>query len=241
MDLIDIPFTTPEEMMAADEVLLSLAESGDMSETLRFWKPDRTFVVLGRSCSVPIDCHVENCANDGVALVRRVSGGGSVLQGTGCLNYSLVLSYGRDKRYAGIRSSYEAILGDLCEAFSGKGIGAEISPISDISYNGKKVSGNAQARKKRYFLHHGTVLFGMDIGLVGKYLKHPPREPGYRKGRAHDNFMSNLPLPAEDIVDLIMDAFDAKKIPILPGKNVMDKVEKLARDKFASDEWTYCS
>jgi lipoate-protein ligase A len=47
-------------------------------------------------------------------------------------------------------------------------------------------------------LHHGTLLHAFDASLVGKYLLEPCRQPGYRSGRQHADFLGNLPLSAAE-------------------------------------------
>ena len=56
--------------------------------------------------------------------------------------------------------------------------------------NGLKFSGNSQQRKRRYFLHHGTLLCGCDISLMPKYLHPPERQPDYRQNRPHAEFVA---------------------------------------------------
>ena len=70
---------------------------------------------------------------------------------------------------------------------------------SDLAAAGRKFSGNAQQRKRRFLLHHGTLLYAFDLSRVGRYLRPPPRQPEYRAGRDHVAFLRNLDLPAEEI------------------------------------------
>ena len=88
----DISFETPQENILFDEVLLSLAEQKKSGEVLRFWESDKFFIVLGRTSSPVNDIHISAAVHDKIPVLRRSSGGGTVLQGKGCLNYSLILS-----------------------------------------------------------------------------------------------------------------------------------------------------
>src|SRR5262245_25566901 len=98
MRFIDLSLSTPEENLALDEALLEamdLAGSASLrleGEALRLWESPRPFVVLGVSRRIAEDVDREACRKDGVPVLRRASGGGTVLQGPGCLNFSLVLS-----------------------------------------------------------------------------------------------------------------------------------------------------
>ena len=173
MRLITHTPRTPEETIALDELLLKKAEEGEIGETLRFWEAEEYFIVVGRAGKTAEDCEISRCHNDGIKVIRRISGGGTVLQGPGCLNYSLILSYKENKEYGDINSSYCAILGGLAEELQKAGHNVKFMPISDLAIEGKKISGNAQARKRSFFLHHGTFMYDLDMEKVSSYLAHP--------------------------------------------------------------------
>jgi lipoate-protein ligase A len=63
---------------------------------------------------------------------------------------------------------------------------------SDVAVGDRKISGNAQARRWKALLVHGTLLVDFDYELAEAVLKHPPREPAYRRGRAHRDFLVTL-------------------------------------------------
>ena len=149
MKIVRYHSTNPAELMALDELLLNKAEAGEIGETLRFWSPEEYFIVVGRSGRTAEDCFLDRCRCDNIRIIRRISGGGTVLQGPGCFNYSAVLSYDRDKSYSGVRSSYRKILGEIRDALKIKRFNAEFFPLSDIGLDTRKISGNAQARKRK--------------------------------------------------------------------------------------------
>ncbi len=207
MECIDVSFKAPEENIAFDELLLSQAERGQKGKTLRFWELQDYVAVLGRGASVSDDVFVGKCRKDNVKIIQRISGGGTVLLGKGCVNYSLILPYNANANLLNIKSSFRYILGSIATAFQKKGLELTHYPVSDLAINGKKVSGNAQARKRRFLLHHGTFLYNFDIDRVGFYLKEPKKVPEYRNGRAHKDFLANLPLSDREIKQIIKDCF----------------------------------
>ena len=89
ISLMQAKYCGPEWELACDEELLEAAEAGelDVNGILRFWEADEPFIVLGYANKV--ESEVQDSVN--VPILRRCSGGGSVLQGPGCLNYSLLL------------------------------------------------------------------------------------------------------------------------------------------------------
>ena len=92
MTLLDVSFPLPVHNLACDEVLLNMLEEEAVGEILRFWTSTQYFVVLGSSNNVRDEVDLDACRADGIPILRRHSGGGTVLQGPGCLNFSLILA-----------------------------------------------------------------------------------------------------------------------------------------------------
>jgi lipoate-protein ligase A len=86
-------------------------------------------------------------------------------------------------------------------------LGAEICDPSDLAWQGKKVSGNSQRRTADVFLHHGTLLYDFDPELASRYLLEPKRQPNYRQGRTHAQFLGNLPFSALDIQNRVVEVW----------------------------------
>ena len=90
MKFIDLTLPTPEENLALDEVLFEECEENGGEEMLRFWTPVPYFVVIGYGQKAEREVNLEFCRQNRIAVLRRISGGGTVVQGAGCLNYSLI-------------------------------------------------------------------------------------------------------------------------------------------------------
>src|SRR5438132_4436042 len=116
MRYLDLTLPDAPENLALDEALLLRAEGGAGGEVLRVWEYPRPVVVLGAGCRIADDVHDVNCAADGVPVLRRSSGGGTVLWGRGCLLFSVVLSYDRSPRLHEIGPSYAYILEHVLDA-----------------------------------------------------------------------------------------------------------------------------
>ncbi|HRX57114.1 MAG TPA: hypothetical protein P5016_21580, partial [Verrucomicrobiales bacterium] len=87
MKYLELSLPTPEENLALDEWLLQQTEDSGV-ETLRLWESSHPFVVLGRSNSLAGEVDTEACRQRNIPILRRVSGGGTVVQGPGCLSYA---------------------------------------------------------------------------------------------------------------------------------------------------------
>jgi lipoate-protein ligase A len=232
--LLEQTLPSLDENLALDEALLLSAEAGDGTEVLRFWEWPSAAVVLGAGGSIEIDVNEPACRADGVPLHRRASGGGTVLLGPGCLLFSLVLSYDRAAELRDVNASYRWVLGKVRDALR------PVSPvehvgISDLAIDGRKVSGNAQQRKAKHVLHHGTLLYAFDVTMVGRYLKSPERAPTYRADRDHDAFVTNLPTKVGRIKELMTAAFEAEAPQI--SATVTDRVPTLIAEKYGKQDW----
>lgn len=196
MQIRDISFDTPQENLFFDEVLLQLATQDAIGESLRFWESARPFIVLGRLAKESEDIYLEQAQADHIPILRRTSGGGTVVQGPGCLNFTFVFDRKRHPDLADLRKSYVWINGKVIEALWACGIQAVFKPISDIALAAgeKKFSGNAQHRTKQFILHHGTILYDFDLKLISRYLKIPKDVPEYRRKRPHEEFVTNISL-----------------------------------------------
>jgi lipoate---protein ligase len=234
MHLLDLTLPTAAENLALDESLLLQAEDGTGGEVLRLWEYPDPVVVLGAGCRLREDVDEAACAADRVPILRRSSGGGTVLWSRGCLLFSLVLSYDRSLELAQITSSYRYILGRLAATLAAAGIAAEPAGTSDLTLAGRKFSGNAQQRKRRFLLHHGTLLYAFDLASVGRYLLPPPRQPEYRGGRDHAKFLCNLPLNLDYLKRGLRGLWRAEV-----GINDWSpaRIERLVREKYAAEHW----
>lgn len=234
LTLLDHTAESLDENLALDEALLLAAEAGTGGEVLRFWEWPTFAVVLGAGGSIAIDVDEEACRANGVSLHRRASGGGTVLLGRGCLLFSLVLAYDRAAELRDVTASYGWVLGRVRDALVPVA-SLEAVGISDLAWAGRKVSGNAQQRKSRHVLHHGSLLYDFDLTAVHRYLRPPEREPAYRGGRTHHDFLANLPADAGTLKRLLAESFSAHRGELNP--RALDQVSGLVSGKYGTDEW----
>lgn len=237
--VIDLSLSTPEENLALDEALLQDSERSfalqpsARKEWLRYWESTTLFVVLGVSSKLQEDVDVAACERDGVPILRRASGGGTVLQGPGCLNFSLVLSLAERPKLKDLTASYRAILQRTASELRHDEL--QWCGISDIATGDRKISGNAQKRTRHFVLHHGTLLYDFDIDLLTRYLKTPERQPDYRLARSHRQFCTNLPMSPIDIKSSLSKAWGARsnETEFSPPD-----LTPLIHEKYGRREWT---
>ena len=236
MKYLDVTFAQPARNLACDEALLNWFEAQRPDDgVLRLWQPENYFVVLGHSNHWAAEVAASMCAADGVPILRRVSGGGTVLQGQGCLNYSLILDC-EISELQNIESTFRYVLnrhGRLIAALTGLKIAVE--GISDLTVSGRKFSGNAQYRKARYALVHGTFLLNFDLVQIERYLRMPMKQPDYRQNRPHSDFVTNLPIDVDRLCEALRDEWQARALlEVVP----LDKIEGLVDERYGRPEWS---
>ena len=236
MKYLELTFADPASNLACDEALLELFEMEHLDDgLLRLWQPEKYFVVLGHSNRLRAEANVPACLAAGIPILRRLSGGGAVLQGPGCLNYSLLLdSRVHDVRNieAGFRyvlERHRQLIGELASQE------VRIAGISDLTLAGRKFSGNAQYRKLRYVLVHGTLLLELDLSVIDGCLPLPAKQPGYRKNRRHLDFVTNLGLDGHRIRSGLRESWRAAETF---DATPLDQVERLVRLRYGREEWS---
>jgi lipoate-protein ligase A len=90
--------------------------------------------------------------------------------------------------------------------------------------------------KRNWALYHGTVLCaGADLSLISSALHQPAREPSYRQGRSHSEFLTCLPVNTETVTHALIKAWRADQILQKWPKTM---TAALVRDKYAcSSSW----
>lgn len=130
--------------------------------TLFLWKNKQT-VVIGTNQNPYSECDVDSLLKEEGFLARRRTGGGAVYHDLGNLNFSFIA----DKEIYDVKRQMQVIQKALLDF----GLETEVSGRNDITYQGRKFSGNAFAKTKNQGLHHGTILIKTDAERLQKYLK----------------------------------------------------------------------
>jgi len=235
MRYLDLSLPTAEENLALDEALLEEAEvSSAATETLRLWEPDRPMVVLGRSSKIDREVRRDVCHEADIPVLRRVSGGATIVTGPGCLMYGLVLSYERRPLLRSLERAHHFVLGTIAAALGTTAAGVRCQGTSDLAIEQMKFSGNSVRCKRSHLLYHGTLLYDFPLELIDRLLRMPPRQPAYRDGRNHGEFVTNLPLSSEAIRRALVAAWDATE-PLVQWPR--ERTAQLVTKKYAQPEW----
>ena len=236
MKFLDLTIPVAERNLALDEALLLTAETHSGAEFLRLWELQQHCVVLGKNSRVVDDVFVEHCHDDGVPILRRSSGGGTVFIGPGCLIFTVVLSYQRDFRLREVEWSYQYVLKRMCQSLSVDQKVYQPFGTTDLVLLDRKICGNAQQRKRTCFLHHGCILHAFDLRRIPRYLKPPGRQPAYRANRDHMQFLTNLEVSCAGLRRGIRTTWDAQEqLDVWPES----LVTCLTDEKYRQHGWRY--
>ncbi len=235
MKYLDRTLGTAQENLAGDEALLDGCEEGGSDEILRFWEPRQYFVVLGYSNKVSAEVNLDSCRTLGIPVLRRCSGGGTVLQGPGCLNYALILRIREGSAMENITEANAFVMNRNRNALNSLLDGPVlIQGHTDLTLQGLKCSGNSQRRRRRFLLFHGSFLLHLDLALVEQVLRLPSKQPSYRRNRAHKDFLTNLPLKADAVKEAMKQVWGANDVlEEVPE----ERIECQVHEKYARDEW----
>jgi lipoate-protein ligase A len=241
--------------MGLDEALLeSVAQEGSLP-ILRFygWEPQAVSVGYFQGLDEEVD--TQTCKKQGVDVTRRITGGGAVFHHAE-LTYSIILPSGHPLTGASIHDSYRLLCGGIIQGLALLGLNTRFAPINDIVCKDRKISGNAQTRRTKAVLQHGTVLLDLDANLMFSLLRVPEEK---MKGRLIQNvkervtsihaqglsagFRETEAAMIEGFRQVLNLEFTAPlSAPAYPGGPALaedERARELAVKKFSCPEWLY--
>ncbi len=162
----------------------------DKSNDFAVWQPDAVYVILGRGSQAKNALIAENIIADCVKVLKRPSGGESVVLSSEMLIISVKKTLIEGER---IQSIFEPVNIKIIEALHELGVeNLSIRGISDICIGNKKILGSSAYRQPDKIFYHAVLNVSQNIEIFERYLKHPAREPEYRAGRSHKDFVTSL-------------------------------------------------
>ena len=148
------PNTDPYYNMAFDEYVL---EQLVLDEPLFYLWQNSPAVIVGLNQDASAEVNSDYLSEQGIALVRRVTGGGAVYHDLGNLNYTIV------GRSADLERDYAGYTSYILHALQGLGVDAELTGRNDILVQGCKISGYAKRVYKDRLMVHGTLMYNVNL------------------------------------------------------------------------------
>ncbi|MBQ1848112.1 MAG: lipoate--protein ligase [Clostridia bacterium] len=224
--------TDPYFNLASEEYLL-LNES---EPVFMLWQNEKS-VIIGRNQNAYAEINRDFVDEKGIAVVRRLTGGGAVFHDLGNINYTFIT----EKGDAGALD-FARFCAPVISALTALGVPAELSGRNDMTADGRKFSGNAQCVFNQRVLHHGTILFSADMSYLSGALNADPekmKSKGIKSVRSRVcNLIEYLPgYTAEKLKNYLENSVNAEKTSFSPEQTA--GIEKLSREKYSTWEWNY--
>jgi lipoate-protein ligase A len=225
--------------MAIDESILVHRSRDENTHTIRIYGWSAPTVSIGYFQRLVDEVNLKKAAELGVGYVRRISSGGSVLHEHE-VTYSLVASEEDPAIPSDVQESIQLICEGIVRGLRRLGVNAEFEPVNDVVVGGRKVSGNAQARKYHTLLQHGTVLLDIDRVKVHSILKKVAKTKKHVIGI---NEVLNERVNFERLSEALIAGFEEElEIRLVEGALSADEqslAAKLAAERYSTRAWNH--
>lgn len=200
---------------------------------------NRPCIVTGKNQSIYKEVNFEYLRNGKVDLCRRISGGGTVYQDKGNLNFAFIQKFEEYKV-----NNYGHFNKPVVDALNKAGIKASMDARNNILCEGKKISGNAQFTNRKNIISHGTLLFNADVGTLRVALRENEFEIESKAVGSVRSAVMNIAdaggsiLSVEELKTYLQTELKANDVFNFTEQQ-WSEIELLAKEKFESFEWVY--
>ncbi|WP_203351081.1 lipoate--protein ligase [Streptococcus uberis] len=200
-------------------------------------------IIIGKHQNTIQEINKEYIDANGIHVARRLSGGGAVYHDLNNLNYTIISNKSEEGAF-----DFKTFSQPVIETLADLGVKAEFTGRNDLEINGKKFCGNAQAYYKGRMMHHGCLLFDVDMTVLGdalKVSKDKIESKGIKSVRARvTNILDEL--PEKITVNEFSDKILAKMKETYPdmteyvlSEDELAKIQKSADEQFGNWDWVY--
>jgi lipoate-protein ligase A len=199
-------------------------------------------IIIGRNQNTLEEINQRFVKERGIKVVRRISGGGAVYHDLGNLNFTFI-----SRVEPGRPINFSVFVNPIINVLRELGVDATLVGRNDIVAYGKKISGNAQRLYRRKFLHHGTLLFDVNIEDLAEALNVSAdkieskgiKSIRSRVGNIREFLKEDMTIDEfrERLQRRLSNDYESEEIK-LPEEAIL-RISETARDKFASWAWTY--
>jgi lipoate---protein ligase len=235
--LLETGFNPGPWNMALDEVLLNNCIDGS-EPILRLYGWSPPCVSVGYFQSIEEEVNLDRCSQLGVDVVRRMTGGGAVLH-----EFELTYSFITRKFPFNILDSYKWICAPVTVCINKLGFKAKYVPLNDIIVDNKKISGNAQTRKNKTLLQHGTILLNVNFEKMFSVLKVPPEKLKDKMIVDAKSRVNGLNRTFEEVASQLKASFSEK----FSAQFIEDEITEIEKEdckkkvaqKYSSHQWNH--
>lgn len=167
-------------------------------DSMLVWQPAETIIVLGQSNTAERSLFLKNVATDGIPVTKRPTGGEAVVLTPAMAVITVTRKY---REITGSKQLFTEVNGMILNLLSDLGVkNYGTRGISDITIGERKILGSSMHRRENRLAYHAVLNLAEDPSLFERYLRHPSREPDYRRFRPHGKFVTSLKREGYDII-----------------------------------------
>ncbi|HEO3830238.1 TPA: lipoate--protein ligase [Streptococcus agalactiae] len=214
----------------------------DIDEIFILWINEPA-IIIGRHQNTIQEINKEFIDKNGIHVVRRLSGGGAVYHDLNNLNYTIISNNTQEGAF-----DFQTFSKPVIDTLAKLGVKAEFTGRNDLEINGQKFAGNAQAYYKGRMMHHGCLLFDVDMSVLGQALKVSKdkiESKGIKSVRARvTNIVDHLSdkITVQEFSDAIL-AQVKEEYPEMDEYVLSDaelsEIQAMRDNQFATWDWTY--
>ncbi len=200
-------------------------------------------IIIGKHQNAVQEINKEYTDEKGIHVVRRLSGGGAVYHDLNNLNYTIISNKADEGAF-----DFKTFSQPVIETLTDLGVEAEFTGRNDLEIDGKKFCGNAQAYYKGRMMHHGCLLFDVDMTVLGDALrvsKDKIESKGVKSVRSRvTNIIKELPDKisvqefSDNILNKMKETYPDMTEYILSEAELI-KIQKSVDEQFGTWDWTY--
>ncbi|WP_174730647.1 lipoate--protein ligase [Mesobacillus harenae] len=214
--------TDPRINLAIEEYVL---KNLDINETYLLFYINEPSIIIGKNQNTIEEINTEYVEDNGIHVVRRLSGGGAVYHDLGNLNFSFITKDDGES-FHNFRKFTEPVV----KALHKLGVQAELSGRNDLVAEGRKISGNAQFSTKGRMFSHGTLLFDSEIEHVVSALN-------VKKDKIESKGIKSIRSRVANISELMEEAISIEDFRTLLLNNIFENTTEIPEYKLTEQDW----
>lgn len=234
--------TDPSINLALEEYVLQ--NFGEKDTYLLFYINEPS-IIIGRNQNTVEEINTDYVDENGIKIIRRLSGGGAVYHDEGNLNFSFITKDDGDSFH-----NFAKFTQPVVDALNKLGVPAELIGRNDLLVEGRKISGNAQFATKGRMFGHGTLMFDSEIEHVVAALNVKMEKIESKGIKSIRSRVANITefLGVELTMDefkemLLRNIFDVEDLNEIPRYELTEEdwenVYQLAEERYRTWDWNY--
>ena len=214
--------TDPRINLAIEEYAL---KNLNINETYLLFYINKPSIIIGKNQNTIEEINTEYVEENGITVVRRLSGGGAVYHDLGNLNFSFITKDDGES-FHNFRKFTEPVINALKKL----GVNAELSGRNDIEVEGRKISGNAQFSTRGRMFSHGTLMLDSEIDHVVSALR-------VKKDKIESKGIKSIRSRVANISEFLEEKVTVEEFRQLLLTNIFEGLEEIPEYVLTEEDW----